>query len=101
MIIDIDLEYDTPVTDHCGSCTACIDACDHMMESVNLPKGLIRYASEDNIAKKIPFRLTARMKGYSAVLGILVFALTAHSQVLVWTFHTNLSLNTMFPIVTF
>jgi epoxyqueuosine reductase len=27
LILDIDLEYDTPVTDHCGTCTACIDAC--------------------------------------------------------------------------
>ena len=27
LIIDLDLEYDTITTDHCGTCTACIDAC--------------------------------------------------------------------------
>lgn len=27
LIVDIPLEYDGSTTDHCGSCTACIDAC--------------------------------------------------------------------------
>ncbi len=40
----------------CINCTACIDECDTIMEGVGLPKGLIRYASEDEIEKKEPFR---------------------------------------------
>ena len=60
----------------CVNCTACIDACDNIMEAVNLPKGLIRYASEENIEKKVPFKFTARLKGYTAVLVILIGVLT-------------------------
>ncbi|MBK6542014.1 MAG: cytochrome c oxidase accessory protein CcoG [Flavobacteriales bacterium] len=56
----------------CVNCTACIDACDHMMRGVGLPTGLIRYASEDEIADKKPFRFTVRMKAYTAVLAVLV-----------------------------
>lgn len=60
----------------CINCTACIDECDLIMESVNLPKGLIRYASEDEIEKKEKFKFTNRMKGYTAVLVILIGILT-------------------------
>ncbi len=55
----------------CVNCTACIDECDTVMEKIGFPKGLIRYASEDEITKKEPFKITARMKGYIAVLIIL------------------------------
>lgn len=55
----------------CVNCTACIDECDTIMEKVNLPKGLIRYASEDEITKKEKFKFTPRLKGYTAVLTIL------------------------------
>lgn len=55
----------------CVNCTACIDECDTIMENVGLPKGLIRYASEDEIVKKEKFVFTARMKGYASVLIIL------------------------------
>lgn len=55
----------------CVNCTACIDECDDIMEKINKPKGLIRYASENEINKKEKFKFTARMKGYTAVLIIL------------------------------
>ncbi|WP_300437093.1 cytochrome c oxidase accessory protein CcoG [Christiangramia sp.] len=60
----------------CINCTACIDACNQMMEAVDLPQGLIRYASEENIEKKAKFKFTPRLKGYTAVLFILVSILT-------------------------
>lgn len=60
----------------CTNCTACIDECDTIMESVGFQKGLIRYASVDEVVKKEPFKFTARMKGYTAVLVILIGVLT-------------------------
>jgi cytochrome c oxidase accessory protein FixG len=60
----------------CTNCTACIDECDIIMDKVGLPKGLIRYASEDEIVNKEKFKVTTRMKAYSAVLVILIGVLT-------------------------
>ncbi len=56
----------------CTNCTACIDACDHMMESVGLQKGLIRFDSENGIKNKLKLAFTTRMKAYSAVLVLLI-----------------------------
>jgi cytochrome c oxidase accessory protein FixG len=56
----------------CTNCTACIDACDFMMEKTGKPLGLIRYASESNIADAKPFIVTPRLKAYIAVLVLLL-----------------------------
>jgi cytochrome c oxidase accessory protein FixG len=61
----------------CVNCTACIDACDHMMDSVNMPRGLIRFASEDGIAKKKKFRFTTRIALYTVLLTLLLTGLVA------------------------
>lgn len=63
----------------CVNCTACIDACDEVMEKINLPKGLVRYASEEQIAEDKKFKFTPRMMAYTGVLSVLVgvlFSLT-------------------------
>ncbi len=60
----------------CINCTACIDACNTIMDKVGRPQGLIRYASENNIASKQRFSFTTRMKAYSAVLLLLISAMS-------------------------
>lgn len=58
----------------CVNCTACIDACDEVMVKVNRPKGLIRYASYNGIANKIPFRFSPKIIAYTVVLaGLILF----------------------------
>lgn len=59
----------------CVGCTACMDACDFMMEKVGLPTGLIRYASENGIEKGEKLKFTARIKAYSFILLILSIVL--------------------------
>jgi cytochrome c oxidase accessory protein FixG len=56
----------------CTNCTACIDACDQIMEKVQKPSGLIRYASEANIADNKPFMWTNRIKAYSVLMVVLI-----------------------------
>lgn len=69
----------------CTHCTACIDACDNIMDKINKPRGLVRYASEATIAENKPFVITPRLKAYIAVLvallGIWLLILTSRSTV--------------------
>ncbi len=58
----------------CVNCTACMDACDEVMEKVERPKGLIRYASYNGILNSVPFKFTTKLKAYAAILvGLLLF----------------------------
>jgi cytochrome c oxidase accessory protein FixG len=59
----------------CVGCTACIDACNEVMESLNFKKGLIRYASENEISTGEKFHFNGRMKAYTVLLGILLIAM--------------------------
>jgi cytochrome c oxidase accessory protein FixG len=61
----------------CINCTACIDACDEIMDKIGKPRGLVRYTSEAAIALKEKFKVTPRIIGYSALLTVLLVALTS------------------------
>lgn len=56
----------------CVNCTACMDACDEVMEKVDRPKGLIRLDSIEGIEKGEHKIFNARTIAYSAVLFILI-----------------------------
>ena len=56
----------------CVNCTACIDACDTIMDKVARPRGLIRFASLNNLERGEKQRFTRRMLLYAVVLAALV-----------------------------
>ncbi|HEY3252044.1 MAG TPA: cytochrome c oxidase accessory protein CcoG, partial [Ignavibacteria bacterium] len=60
----------------CVNCTACIDACDNIMDKIGKPRGLIRFASFKMIKERMKFRITPRIIGYSSLLTILIAVLT-------------------------
>ena len=55
----------------CVQCTACIDACDDVMDRIGRPRGLIRYASLNGIERGERLKVTPRLIGYTVVLLLL------------------------------
>jgi cytochrome c oxidase accessory protein FixG len=60
----------------CINCTACIDACDAMMVNIKRDTGLIRYASESNIAEGKKSVFTLKLKVYTSILAIMMIGIT-------------------------
>ena len=56
----------------CINCTACIDACNKVMERHDKPKGLIRYDSEEGFESGTHSIINARSIAYSVVLLLLL-----------------------------
>ena len=60
----------------CVNCIACIDACDVVMDKVGYKRGLIKFASSEQIKTRSKFKISARVIGYSVVLVLLLTVLT-------------------------
>ena len=58
----------------CIGCAACIDVCDQVMDKVGLPRGLVRYSTENAMAKResnaeiVSHMLRPRVLVYTAIL---------------------------------
>lgn len=69
----------------CVNCTACMDACDEIMDKIDKPRGLVRIDSYNNILGKHKKFWTPRIMAYSAVLiallGLEVFLFASRSEV--------------------
>jgi len=68
----IDIRHGTQL--ECVNCTACIDACDQVMDKIEMPRGLIKYASHDSIKEGNKRIFTSRVIGYTIVLSLLISA---------------------------
>ncbi len=66
----IDIKNGTQL--ECVNCTACMDACDEVMEKIGRPKKLIRYDSISGIEQGKKQIFNTRVKAYSVVLLLLV-----------------------------
>ena len=75
----------------CIACAACIDACDEVMDKVGTPRGLIRYSTENALARRYTAHdillhlLRPRTLLYSAIL-LAIIAVT------VWSLATRIPL---------
>lgn len=56
----------------CIGCALCIDACDSVMEKLDLPKGLIRYTTENELEGQKTHFFRPRLVGYAGILSLMI-----------------------------
>lgn len=61
----------------CVACTACIDACDEIMDNIGRPRGLIRYASESGMAGRKTRFVRAKSVLYASIVVALIAGFSA------------------------
>lgn len=67
LILDLELEVDRPTTDHCGTCTACIDACPTnaiVADKVVDSRKCISYLTIE-LKEQIPSHFKDKMEGWA------------------------------------
>lgn len=56
----------------CIACAACIDACDSVMDRMQYPRGLIRYATQNSMDGRRSRIIRPRVVAYAALLVVLI-----------------------------
>ena len=67
IILDLELDYDEPIADHCGSCTACIDNCptDAIVEPYVVDSNkCISYATIELRSDELPENISSNLNGW-------------------------------------
>jgi len=77
----------------CINCAQCVDACDTIMDKLERPRGLIRYASQDQLAGKPRHLLRARTFIYPILVavaaGLLIWQAGDRPRADVWVMRTE------------
>jgi len=67
ILLNLELDYDEPATDHCGTCTACIDACptDAIVEPFVVDSNkCISYATIELRTDELPDEVSSKLEGW-------------------------------------